>query len=286
MQSFEDVDNNESAIPNSLRGYAAKVVPVVKPLSVSAITDYLYCPGCAYRRFVLHHPFEETIHSLRGQMSHVAYEWFLSKEVKFVELVRHYSKENVAAKLNEDLKILEFVLKRRFDDRCTKLGIKCENEISGVRSTIEEKLRKWLISLSEANCVTHESNIPNRQFEIFIKSDSLGIAGGRIDVIENGSPVEIKTGYAPAKRLMRGHVLQLVWYALLLEYKNGINVNSGEVYYTKIEERRAVNIDAKLRLWAFEVRAHAAESLQASVIPDCTCGRSNELKPDMSTVMT
>lgn len=270
----------------SLRGYLATVVDATK-LSVSAVTDYLYCPRCAYQRHVLRLPYEETIQSVRGQAYHHAFEWFLSEETKLARVVTYISEDSLACKFNEELLKLEFELTRRFNDKYVSLETSWEREITEIKSILEKKFRKWLTSAYNINQTRYGigGNIPNRQFEVFLKADRLGISGGKVDMIEDGIPVEIKTGYVPHVELAKTHLLQLVWYALLLEHTNGIDVNYGEVYYTRIEQRRSISIDAKLRLWAFKVRNEAANAFRTSCMPEGTCRKCNELKqvtPDRS----
>lgn len=113
--------------------------------------------------------------------------------------------------------------------------------------------------------------VPFREFEISLSAPVLGFSGGRIDVLEDGVPVEIKTGNPPVRGKLPYHELQLACYALPLEYRTGVDVDFGEIYYTCINQRRRLVIDREKRLLALRVRDQALEAFGKAEPPEGFC---------------
>jgi CRISPR/Cas system-associated exonuclease Cas4 (RecB family) len=63
----------------------------------------------------------------------------------------------------------------------------------------------------------------------------------------------------------------MTYYALLLEYCTGRDVNFGEIYYTSINQRRRLAIDREKRLLALWVRDEAMEAFRRREPPDTFC---------------
>ena len=66
-------------------------------------------------------------------------------------------------------------------------------------------------------------------------------------VLKDGTPVEIKSGAVPQKRVYLLHRVQLCLYALLLEDVLGWDIDRGFVYYAKTKEKREVRFGEDTR---------------------------------------
>lgn len=113
--------------------------------------------------------------------------------------------------------------------------------------------------------------VPFREFEAFLSAPALGFSGGKIDVLKDGVPVEIKTGALLKEGLLPFHELRMACYALLLEYCTGAKVDFGEIYYTSINQRRRLAIDREKRLLVLRVRDEALEVFGKAELPHSFC---------------
>jgi CRISPR-associated protein Cas4 len=124
------------------------------------------------------------------------------------------------------------------------------------------------------------SDLPKREFEISIFSKHLGLSG-RLDILENGAiPVEIKTGRSPSHSLSSqnnnagyylSHAVQLTLYALLIEDKYSIDVDTGYIYYSSADERHVIKIDYYLRREAILQRNKAFQTFLNGKEPEGKC---------------
>ncbi|MEM4310900.1 MAG: PD-(D/E)XK nuclease family protein [Nitrososphaerales archaeon] len=253
-----------------LRGYHSRSKDNLLLLPVSAITDYFRCPRCAYLRHVLHIPLANN-QSVRGLLYHRAYEWFFSKEEMFVSMLLYHSFEFILQRFDDLIAELEMELKNNFQPIYKRMKLDYTSDWIELKEILKQKFKKWL---EQKKLILRDFEkgkfIPERKFEVFLSSPTLGVRG-KIDMIEDTIPIDIKTGKAPTIGVKLEHALQLAWYALLMEYRFNIDVNFGEVYYAQVDELRTVALDSKLRMLAFEVKDSAQEAFKKFIPPGGSC---------------
>lgn len=205
-----------------IRGYSEKArSPLKIVLNVRDIYSYLYCPIWAYILKAYHFKQPVTRKMLQGKVLH---------ELRYT---------------------------------ATKFLIKGLNIRESVKLAIQEVTEKFKeLKQSEIKNVikdfhkNHEilKHVPKTfEYEVYLKSEILGLKG-KLDIIENGYPVEIKytsmrTGF-PEK-------IQLTLYALLLEEKTKKNVKYGFIENWKTGEKIKVQFTKKLRKEAIKMRNNA-----------------------------
>lgn len=259
-----------SLIPASLRGYSIKLNSK-KNLSVSAICSYLYCPGCAYDIYVKHTHKKENIHSLRGQIYHLVYEWLFAREKEFIAIIKSKKTcKDIFERLDILFSDLEFVLSRNFYTKSITVGMNYESEVCQVKKRIKETITDWIEKYRDNDY--EPPSYSKRSFEVLIKGKNIGISYGKIDIVEDGLPIEIKTGYAPKDNALPTHKLQLILYTLLLEHKYEYDVNIGLIYYTKNNNIIPIITDVTIRKWAIQTITNAINVLDDSKVrPLCVC---------------
>lgn len=249
---------------SGLRGYDKKTWtnrPSFK-ISVSSIISHYFCPRCAFLAF-RKRLYVNTPQSVEGQICHFAMEKFFAKEVDFVQC----STADGNKARNLFLNFLE-LLREDTEDRFSYQYHKLGGDFSATWNKVEYILKRRFERLVLAPL----QSIPERQFEISLSSRNLGLTG-RLDVIENGVPVEIKTGNVPSNGYSLPHALQVSLYALLIENKHFVNVNVGYLYYFSADEIRIVNIDENLRTEALRQRDAALYTFQNENEPEGKCRR-------------
>lgn len=247
---------------SGLRGYDKKtwIDRSSFKISVSSVISHYFCPRCAFLAF-RKRIYVNTLQSVEGQIYHFVIEKFFAKEVDFV---RCSTADNSKA-WNLFLNFLESLRKDtegRFSYQYHKLG----GNFNAVWSRVEYILKRRFERLVLAPL----QSVPERQFEISLSSGNLGLTG-RLDVIENGAPVEIKTGKVPSNRYSLSHALQVSLYALLIENKRLIDVNVGYLYYSSSDEIHVVNIDENLRIEALRQRNATLHTFQSQNEPEGKC---------------
>ncbi|HXG06604.1 MAG TPA: CRISPR-associated protein Cas4 [Nitrososphaera sp.] len=254
----------DTASESGLRGYDEKAwinKPVFK-ISISSIISHYFCPRCAFLAF-RKRLYVNTLQSVEGQICHFAAEKFFAREVDFVQCSTAGGNKATNLFLNF-LELLREDTENKFGYQYRKLG----GDFSVTWNRVEYLLKRRFERLVLAPLQI----IPERQFEISLSSDNLGLTG-RLDVIENGAPLEIKTGYVPNNGYSLSHALQVSLYALLIENKHFVNVNVGYLYYFSADEIRVVNIDEDLRMEALYQRDAALCTFQNENEPEGKCRR-------------
>lgn len=275
--------------PDCLRGYDAELIPShIGVAPVSAYSTFLRCPRCAYLIYVQRRRLPKTKFSIRGLLHHEAFEWLLSREYRFA---------GEFSLLRSDEEMLEVMLYEleSIRDRC--LG-KFQGQFKLLTANYEVEWGHLVIQLTKAylhwvkrlRLFASQSGlegidlakafVPFRQFEVMFSAPALGVSGGKVDVVENGIPLEIKTGRAPEQGIPSDHALQLVWYALLIEYSTGGRVDYAQAYYTQVQQRRILSADKEKRLWALRVRDAALKVFQRSEPPQSSCYWCSSLSRD------
>jgi CRISPR/Cas system-associated exonuclease Cas4 (RecB family) len=264
-----------------LRGYDVDAIrpPWVIAAPVSTYVTFLRCPRCAYLSLVSGMRFSQTKHSVRGMLHHRAFEYLMAGEFRLATKFRlSASGPDMMREFQHLLRAIKESLARRFLNELQSVGADFETEWRILERHLREAYQAWLNRLRNFALTSNlegvelaKAFVPMRKFEVSLSAPVLGFSAGRIDVIEDGLPVEIKSGVPPKDSLPPAHVLQMTYYALLLEYCTGRDVNFGEIYYTSINQRRRLAIDREKRLLALWVRDEAMEAFRRREPPDTFC---------------
>lgn len=205
-----------------IRGYSEKAkTPLKIILNVRDIYSYLYCPIWAYILKTYHFKQPVTRKMLQGKTLH---------ELRYTTT--------------------KFLIKGLNIQEAIKLAIQ---EVTEKFKELKPSEIKNVIQDFRKN---HEilKHVPETfEYEVYLKSETLGLKG-RIDIIENGHPIEIKytnmrTGF-PEK-------IQLTLYALLLEEKTKKNIEYGFIENWKTGEKTKIQFTEKLREKAIKMRNNA-----------------------------
>jgi CRISPR/Cas system-associated exonuclease Cas4 (RecB family) len=240
--------------------------------------SHFFCPRCAYVSFK-ERRYEQTLQSIEGQIRHYVVEQFLAKELEFFQQLKEYGTIRYAICL-EFLSKLKQNTEGRFAFKYDKLG--------GDFEALWKSVVEWFLKKRFSNLAITSSNRipPQRQFETLLSSSDLGLTG-RLDVLEESTvPVEIKTGKAPIKGYYLSHAIQVTLYALIIENKYHIDVDTGYIYYYSIDNIRVVNIDYNLRREAIRQRNLAWATFQKNNVPEGKCDKCRAQKSAIGTTIT
>jgi|GEM_PF-4960216 CRISPR/Cas system-associated exonuclease Cas4 (RecB family) len=254
-----------------VRGYELSKVESDTMLPVTALCEFLFCKRCFYTVYKTGLPKPNTKNAIVGRVLHEIHMQLLSREY---ELVSKFSfgegLEETAYRYIIEAKDILYHMHRDFEEAFKRLGLKWEDELQRIQEHIEITSLEWANWIRELAIIHRVDGvelaricIPYRRFEEYYKAPDLALCG-KVDVIENGIPVEVKAGKAPLIGIYSLHALQLIWYALLIEYIERKDVNYAEVYYAKKFERRKLVLTQELRRWALSVRDFALELLKRS----------------------
>jgi CRISPR/Cas system-associated exonuclease Cas4 (RecB family) len=238
----------------SLRGYSLKRQDCGRNVTVTAICDHLYCPRYAYLRHVLGMNPRMTPYTSRALFQHNVFVKLLGKGCDFVVLPGSF--------LQAGLELAEAEYDR-LQFAFGWVGFGRSEEMALIHRKIVEAGLKWLSSLTGEH--------RRRQTEVSFAAARIGIRGARIDLVEDGHPVEVKAGKASV--VNEFHILQLAWYALVLEFCLGIDVDSADVFFVNTLGRGVVFIADEMRLWATKTREETARTLERGTVPDLPCRR-------------
>jgi CRISPR/Cas system-associated exonuclease Cas4 (RecB family) len=226
-------------------------------VNVSTITSHLFCPRCSYKAYK-NKKFTKNLSTVQGSLLHFAVEQILGKEIELADQVHENRDEQIERFLDSLRRKAELKFKVDF----LELG---EDFEATWNTLVRAFAKRRLESIAE----TRET-IPERQFEVLLCSNDLALKG-RIDVIENGLPLEIKPGVPPLQGHNFSHSLQLTLYALLIENKFSRDVNQGIIYYPLINKTDIVTIDERLRWEALRQRNLTIATIIDDVPPDGRC---------------
>jgi CRISPR/Cas system-associated exonuclease Cas4 (RecB family) len=245
-------------------------------ITISSILSHSFCPRCAYISFK-ERRYEQTLQSIEGQIRHFVVEQFLAKEFEFTQQLKEYGAISSNTCLNF-LSELEQNTKDRFAFKYDNLG----GDFEALWNSADWFLKKRFSNL----VITSGSHSPpKREFETLLFSSELGLTG-RLDVLEERTvPVEIKTGKAPIKGYYLSHAIQVTLYALIIENKYHIDVDTGYIYYYSIDNTRVVNIDYNLRREAIRQRNLAWTTFQKNEVPEGKCWKCRGQKAAAATAL-
>jgi CRISPR/Cas system-associated exonuclease Cas4 (RecB family) len=253
---------------NNIKGTYPHSTRKIKTITISSIISHYFCPRCAYTSFKQNR-FIQTIQGVEGQINHFLIERILVNEP---QLVHKYTDQQEYYRRGLDLiQSLKKQAKERFGFTVYSLGgnfdvIWCESE----------RIAKSILTKSFTSSWSKKKTDPipvQRECEIPVASDLIGIRG-RLDLVENAYiPIEIKTGRAPKVECYPSDGLQVTLYALLIENKFAADVNEGYVFYSRIGEKRLITIDNKLREKAVRERDAALLTFLSDKEPQISCNK-------------
>ena len=175
----------------------------------------------------------------------------------------HVSSFDEYLKRGMDLAVAEY---SRLKSAFGEVGSGYCEEMASIRRKIAEVWESWMGS-SNLSIGARGS----KQSEVYYSAPEIGISGARIDLVENGHPVEVKAGNATG--INQFHVLQLAWYTMVLEFCLGIDVDLAEVFLVRTLRREPVIIDDAVRSWAIETREEAVDTLGRGIETNVQCER-------------
>jgi CRISPR/Cas system-associated exonuclease Cas4 (RecB family) len=258
-----------SSSESGLRGYNNKTWSAVSTslnLSVSQVVSHYFCPRCTYIAFKEGRSFVNTLQTIEGQINHFVIEQLFASEAKLLQLISAQSRisylDTVNTLLPDISESLRGQAEEKFGDSYKRLG----GEFTIAWKKAEQVIRTRLYRV----CANTKKVVPKRQFEIPLWSKDLALKG-RLDLLENSTPLEIKTGKVPQQGCSYYHALQLTLYALLLENRHLKDVDYGYVYYASIHDKRVVWIDDSIREEAISQRDATLATLLGNVEPEGKC---------------
>ncbi len=266
IYSLRTQSNHRSTL---VRGYELDGVALDIILPVTALCEFFFCKRCFYLTHKMGLPKPGTKNAVRGRILHELHMRLLSREFRLASKFSfdEEPEETAYRYVIEAEGILQHMY-RGFEEAFERLGMRWEDEVLRIQEHVEIISLKWANWLREL-AIIHEVDsvelakmcIPYRHFEEYYKAPELALCG-KVDVIELGKPVEVKTGKAPNLGIYPSHALQVIWYALLMEYVEGRDVDCAEVYYATKFERRKLSLTQELRQWALSIRDSALELLK------------------------
>jgi len=269
-----------SQVPDYVRGYNTEPISsYMGAAPVSAYSTFLRCPRCAYLVYVQGRSLPKTSSCIRGLLHHDVFGWLMSKEYEFARGFSLFeSDEEMLRMILNELVSMKDHFSRKFRGQFELLATDYESEWGYLVVQSKEAYLHWVRRLrlfasrsGLGGVELARAFVPFRQFEVMFSARALGVSGGKVDVVENEIPLEIKTGRAPEQGISPDHVLQLVWYALLIEHHTESKVDYAQVYYTKIQQRRVLSVDKEKRLWALRVRDVALRVFKRPEPPRTSC---------------
>lgn len=248
----------------TLRGYAIERPECGRNVTVTAICDFLYCSKYAYLRHVERFVPTVTSYSSRALFQHDVFVRLLGKIIPYRD---NWGKSEIslASFIQYGLEVAEAEYSR-LTSLLGMVGAGHDEEISLIKNKIVEAGKRFF-----ASCRLDEDK--KRQIEVFFSAPRIGISGARIDVLDGNYLVEVKAGKALAVNPF--HLLQVAWYALIIESSLGIDVDSAEIFFVSTLTREKVSIDNALRLWAIKVREDTAKAMEMEMMPSVQCNRKS-----------
>lgn len=232
-------------------------------ISVSSISEFMYCPAKLYLKH-LHGDSIQTqemiawkiVQEIRRGFEEITKRntWNIKDNIEIEEIFDILFNEvpqfieNVSNKYSKMDEIDSLIL----NDLCNDLeeDFKLESQFMAL------KIKEVLKNTDKRGMEIVEMFFPQSLLEFPLKSEELNLTGkiGKIEII-NGIyyPVETRTGIPPGGGVWLADALQIAAYALLIDYELNKEVLVGFVNYTKIGERRPVVINSILHNKLFGV---------------------------------
>ena len=254
-------------------------------ISVTVLSDYLYCPRKVYLRYVL--KFVPIVRKamIVGRVKHDVFDAINKNEEDLILNIKPSELENIESvykqtfsnllassisKFESDIKDSGLDKERLFSDSLKKFL----DEASYKAKTLKDFIQKTGLfgkDLLDA--------IPGKyKSELFLSSRKLRLKGiiDKVEVLGNVHvPVELKTGSMPQDGVWPGHRIQLASYILLLNEK--FKSDHGFVDYLDYDVRRKIVMNPFLEDEVKELVGNVQDLLNSSEIPKI-CDNPNKCK--------
>jgi len=254
---------------------------MVRRISVTMLSSYLYCARKLFLERVLGMFEPEKLAMVKGTLRHDTYDGVnkieemivssITKEDTFEDIYGRYARAYSAL-------LRKSITKNKYRLRNVKLPLidayheiwpffKRESEMRALNLwNFIEKHQVYGIEL-------WDKLTPKIESEFRIHSDEL-MLNGIIDQIEKHEtgmvPIELKTGSMPEEGVWPGHRIQVGAYALMLEQKFGQQIKEGVVHYLDQDVRRPVVINPFLKEEVKELKDKVRKLINGFDIPDKT----------------
>lgn len=239
-------------------------------ISVTMLSEYLYCPRKLFLKKVLKMEEAPSAPMIKGTIRHQVYDFFNKKEESVVEKIQQ-------GMLFEE--VLQFYKNAYFETLKTAI-ISNKTTIKQLNLSMKDLFHQaWpflvydsmlraknVYDYAKAHNVWQQelwnSLTPKLFSEVSARSEKLRLKG-IIDVVEDHSeflvPVEIKTGKVPRDGVWPGHKVQVGAYLMLLEEQKP--VGAGKVRYVEEDVVRPVVLNPFLRLEVSQLVTSVVELL-------------------------
>lgn len=276
LQRFQDVSpmtlsseglNRVSPYQSPSDGLRKSGVPV------SAVSSHMFCPRQAYLQFKMRvATCGRTKAQQRGVYIHDAMQTLLKNQKRIVSSYASYKGE--AEAFEETLTdigrniVCETIY--RHQKEIENVGISFSEASEDLMRVMRLNLQIWLTrlkSFSDENGLVGkeqlEKFVPHREFDVYVAAPELGISVGRIDIVENSRPLEVKTG----QRITEAHAVQVALYAMALESSRHYHVDLGYVDYVCVPRLCSIRITSELRSKALREVMGTGATLASLKIP-------------------
>lgn len=232
-------------------------------IRVSSISEYVYCPVKMYLSYTQDREIK-TPEMIAGKLSHEIRRGFqeLIKQ-NLWSVKKDLGLDEISASLFENAPSL---IRNTIERRCKIEGIDF-TEVESVYEKLKDelKLESCIIALKIKNILRETGKtgaevvdmlFPPSLLEYPIEDRKLNLSGkvDKIEIIDGiYYPIEIKAGRFPIRGVWESDALQVAAYAVLIEQEFDTEVLVGFVDYLKINERRPVVVNSKLRGKLFDV---------------------------------
>jgi CRISPR-associated exonuclease Cas4 len=258
-------------------------------ISVSSVTEYLYCPLKAYFTYVK--GYEISCESLLiGKLTHELIKGF-NELIK-----RNIWSLNNEMSINDISKTLWLDVPEFVKKCCSKKEYKDvvdPEELGEVCEHVEDQFRLdsfiyvfkclKMLEMNMSGDQIADILFPPAMAGFSVESQMMGLRG-KIDRIEIDDglyvPIITKTGVPPVKGVWTSHALQLTAYALLMEESFRREVLIGYVDYVQIGTRKAVLIDQQLREKFYSAFNEIETMLIDESVPEATPNKNKCEKCD------
>jgi CRISPR-associated protein Cas4 len=254
---------------------------MVRRISVTMLSSYLYCARKLFLERVLGLFEPEKLAMVKGTIRHATYDGVNKIEEMIVtSITMSDSFEDIYGRYARAYSGLlrKSITANKYRLRNVKLPLidayheiwpffKRESEIRALN------LWKFIEKYNVYGKELWDKLTPKIESEFRIESEEL-MLNGIIDQIEKHKegmvPIELKTGSMPKDGVWPGHRIQVGAYALMLEKKFGKEIKEGIVHYLDTNERRQVVINPFLKEEVKELKEKVRTLLDGKEIPEMT----------------
>jgi CRISPR-associated protein Cas4 len=250
-------------------------------ISVTLLSQYLFCPRKIYNQYILGIKPKENLPMVKGLIRHNVLDQANRREKI---LITKFSPTKTLEQLKQEYKTqYNNILQEKIKENSTKL-IKLDSSplqiyqelFPDIKEEAKEKAIQ-LFNFAKLHNAYEErlwNALPKPITELRVQSDTLQIRGiiDRVEKYNNEFiPIEIKTGKAPTEGIWKNHKIQLAAYILLLSEHYGTTITEGFLDYSG--SRRKLVMNPFLENQVIEIRDKVLDILNKKTIPECACGK-------------